>query len=164
MTASSGTAARDWKLVVEAEADVNGPLLVASEFANLRVATPYLTMTYPAAATEPGKPIEYPITIENLTPFEGEATVELIGLPPGVTTTPMKITKDSKQVVFPLAVAADAKVGHHRQLFCNVVITEQGEPVIHSIGGGELRVDEPLPPEQPEKTAQQASASTGEST
>ena len=163
ITASAGTAAREWKMVVEAESDVNGPLLIASEFANLRVAAPYLTMTYPAAATEPGKPIDYPIAIENVTPFEGEATVTLIGLPPGVTTTPLTITKDSKQLVFPLAVAGDAKIGHHKQLFCSVVITEQGEPVTHTLVGGELRIDEPLPPEQPEKTAQQAPAVTGES-
>ena len=45
------------------------------------------------------------------TPFEGAAKVELVGLPPGVTTTPQEITKDSTEVMFPLVVAADARVG-----------------------------------------------------
>jgi hypothetical protein len=79
------------------------------------------------------------------TPFEGTAKVELVGLPPGVTAAPQEITKDSKEVKFPLTVAADARVGHHKQLTCQVTITENGEPVVHLIGGGELRVDAPLP-------------------
>jgi len=29
---------------------------------------------------------------------------------------------------------------------CRAVVTQNGEPVTHSLGTGELRVDEPLPP------------------
>lgn len=163
ITAAGNASTKEWNIVVTAEADVNGPLLTSSDFAKLRVASPYLAMTYPAAATEPGKSIDYPIAVEQLTPFEGEANVELMGVPPGVKVEPQKITKETKQIVFPLAVAADAKVGHHKQLFCRVIVTEQGEPVTHSLGGGELRIDQPLPPEKPEKTAQQAADAKGES-
>ncbi len=161
LTTSGDAWARDWKIVVVAEADVNGPVRASSEFVTVRVAAPYLAMTYPPAATEPGKSIDYPIGIEIRTPFEGSAKVDLIGLPPGVTTTSQEITKDSKQVVFPLTVAADARVGHHKQLFCQVLIMENGERVVHSIGGGELRIDEPLPANQ---VSQPTAPSTGGST
>jgi len=148
LTTSGDAWTRDWKIIVVAEADVNGPVRTSSEFATLRLAPQYLAMTFPPAATEQGKSLDYTIAIENKTPFEGAAKVELVGLPPGVTTTPQEITKDSKEVKFPLAVAADARVGHHKQLFCQVTITENEEPVLHTVGTGELRIDAPLPPAQ----------------
>ncbi|MCC6491996.1 MAG: PPC domain-containing protein [Pirellulales bacterium] len=160
MTTAGNAWARDWKIIVVAEADVNGPVRTSTEFATLKLVPPYLAMTFPPVATEQGKPIDYPIAIQQTTPFEGPATVELVGLPPGVTTSPQEITKDSTEVKFPLAVAADARVGHHRQLYCQVTITQNGEPVVHTIGTGELRIDEPLPPAQ---TAQQPPPSGGES-
>jgi hypothetical protein len=160
LTTAGNAWARDWKIIVVAEADVNGPVRTSSEFATLRIVPQYLAMTFPPAATEQGKPIDYAIAIEQRTPFEGAAKVDLVGLPPGVTTTPQEITKDSKEVKFPLTVAADARVGHHKQLYCQISIMENGEPVLHTVGTGELRIDAPLPPSQ---TAQQGAAPGGES-
>jgi hypothetical protein len=158
LTTNGDAWVRDWKIVVVAEADVNGPVRTSTEFATLRLVPQYLAMTFPPAATEQGKPIDYKIGIEPKTSFSGAAKVELLGLPPGVSTTPLEITAESKDVTFPLTVAADARAGLHKQLFCQVTIIENGEPVVHSLGGGELRIDAPLPPEQ---TAAQASPPTG---
>jgi hypothetical protein len=36
--------------------------------------------------------------------------------------------------------------GNHASLFCQVVVTQNGEPVVHNIGTGALRIDVPLPP------------------
>lgn len=151
---------RDWKIVVVAEADVNGPVRTSSEFATLQLVAPYLAMAFPPTATEQGKSIDYAVAIAHKTPFEGSAKVELVGLPPGVTSTPQEITKDSAEVKFPLVVAPDARVGHHKQLCCQVTITENGEPVMHTIGTGELRVEAPLPANP---TAQGPATSGGES-
>jgi hypothetical protein len=159
LTTSGGATARDWKIVVVAEADANGPVRTSSEFATLRLVAPYLAMTFPPAAAEQGKNLDYKIVVEHQTPFAGAAKVELVGLPPGVTTTPQEITKDSLEVTFPLTVAADARVGHHKQLYCQVTVIENEEPVVHTIGTGELRIDAPLPPAQ---TAD-AAAPAGES-
>jgi len=154
LTTAAGATTRDWKIIVVAEADLNGPMRTSSEFATLRLVAPYLAMTFPPAATEQGKPLDYTIAVEHATPFEGPAKVELVGLPPGVTTAPQEITKESKEVKFPLTVAPDARVGHHKQLYCQVTIIENGEPVLHTVGTGELRIDAPLP-------AQTADAGTG---
>jgi hypothetical protein len=48
-------------------------------------------------------------------------------------------------VKFPLVVATDARVGHHKQVYCQVTIIENEEPVMHTIGTGELRIEAPLP-------------------
>jgi hypothetical protein len=117
-------------------------------------------MKFPPTATEQGKSVDYAVAIIHTTPFEGSAKVELVGLPPGVTSTPQEITKESTEVKFPLVVAPDARVGHHKQLYCQVTITENGEPVMHTIGVGELRVEAPLPVNP---TAQQSASPAGES-
>ncbi|HEX6960344.1 MAG TPA: PPC domain-containing protein [Lacipirellula sp.] len=145
LTTAGNASARDWKILVVAEADMNGPVRTASEFATLKIAAPYVALAYPTAATEQGKSIDYAVGVTVNTPFDGAAKVELVGLPPGVTTTPQEITKDSTEVKFPLAVAADARVGHHKQLICQVTVMENGEPVVHSIGAGQLRIEAPLP-------------------
>jgi hypothetical protein len=160
LTTAGNAWTRDWKIVVVGEADVNGPVRAASEFATLKLTPPYLAMTFPPATTEQGKPVEYKIAIETKTPFEGSAKVELVGLPPGVTTAAQQITKESKEVTFSLAVAGDARVGHHKQLYCVVTIMEKDEAVMHTIGPGELRIDAPLPAPQ---TAQQSPAAGGSS-
>ncbi len=36
--------------------------------------------------------------------------------------------------------------GNHANLFCQVVVTQNGEPIVHNIGTGTLRIDVPLPP------------------
>jgi hypothetical protein len=94
LTTAGNASVRDWKIIVVAEADVNGPVRTSSEFATLRLVTPYLAMTFPPATTEQGKSLDYTVTITHQTPFEGAAKVELVGLPPGVTSTPQDITKD----------------------------------------------------------------------
>jgi hypothetical protein len=65
-----------------------------------------------------------------------------------VTTQELKFTKDTKEVAFPLKVEATAPAGTHKNIFCQVVITENGEPVVHNVGSSELRIDVPIPPKK----------------
>jgi hypothetical protein len=160
LTAGGGAGTGEWPIIVVAEADLNGPMRTSSEFAKLRVAEPYLAMTFQAAATEQGRSLDYTIAVEQRTAFEGAAQVELLGLPPGVTAPPQEITQTTTEITFPLTVAADARVGHHKQLFCQVTILEHEEPVVHSIGGGALRIDAPPPATTAEPAAEPAGGST----
>ncbi|MGI9455333.1 MAG: hypothetical protein ACR2NU_02160 [Aeoliella sp.] len=146
ITANQNASVGEWPILVRGEANVAGQLVTCTPFTTLRVATPYLAMGLPKAKVEQGNSVSFPITIQQQTPFEGEATVELVGLPPGVTTAQATITKETTEIAFQLEVAADARPGKHRGIFCRVTLQEQGEPVVHSVGAGELRVDRPLPP------------------
>ena len=50
-------------------------------------------------------------------------------------------------MVFTADLAADAPVGQHKTLFCQVILTQKGEPIAHGVGGGGvLRIDAPPPP------------------
>ena len=147
LSAAGNAAAAKSKICVIGNADVNGPTWVASPFAELEVAPPFLTAKIEMTAAEQGKSAPVLINLEQKTPFEGKAKVKLVGLPPNATTAPeMEITSADKSVVFDVAAAAKTPVGQHNTLFCVVTVTKDGEPIVHNIGqGGVLRVDAPAP-------------------
>ena len=77
--------------------------------------------------------------------------MQLLGLPPKTATKELQLTKDMKELVFPIKVEKAAKPGTQKNIFCRVLITDKGEPVMHSrLGGTELRVDKPPPPKKNE--------------
>ena len=78
--------------------------------------------------------------------FPGEAEVTLIGLPNKVTTDVKKITKYTTDLVFHIKTDKVSPAGNHNSLFCQVVVMQNGEPILHNLGGGALRIDVPLPP------------------
>ena len=147
LNAAGNAQVKEHKIAVRGEATVGtGPVMVCSPFVNLRVSEPYLKFKYEAAAVELGAESDLVVKIETPKPFEGDATVQLLGLPNKVTTAPATLNKDAKELVFKVKAEADAAQGLNKSLFCQVVVTENGEPVIHNIGTGQIRVDKPLPP------------------
>lgn len=137
----------EYKMSVRGTATVgNGPVMIASPFVNFRMAEMYVKFTFQQAAIEQGKDGEIVVNIETAKPFEGNAPVTLYGLPNKVTTAAMELNKETKELIFKIKAEADAPAGKNQNLFCQVVITENGEPVLHNLGTGQLRVDQPLPP------------------
>ena len=79
--------------------------------------------------------------------FPGTAKVELLGLPPGSKTTTVEMTKDTKQLTFPITTEVNARTGLHRTLFCRLTVSYNGTTLTQNFGGrGTLRVDPPPPP------------------
>jgi len=76
--------------------------------------------------------------------FAGDAKMTLIGLPNRVTTAPVTITKDTTEAVFHLKTDAKTPPGETKSLFCQVLVMQNGEPILHNVGSGRLRVDPPL--------------------
>ncbi len=147
LNASADAAVADWQVCVLAEANTpQGPVLVASALTPLKVAEPFISMTLDLAATEQGKATSMLAKIETLRPFEGSATVELLGLPHGTSCPPQTFTKDQTELTFPIAVAADAKVGKHNGVFCRVLVPENGTTILHQTAmNSTLRIDAPSP-------------------
>lgn len=147
MNANGGAQVRKWKYAVIGSATVgNGPIYAASQLATLEIAAPFVTFAMERAAVEQGKPTEMFCKIQQNTAFTGPAKVTLLGLPNKVVTAPLEITKDTKEIGFKLTTDKASPAGTHRNIFCQVVVMVQGEPVHHNVGGTELRIDVPLPP------------------
>ena len=147
MNAAANAQVRKWKTAVLGVATVgNGPVWVSSQLATLEIAPPFVTFAMERAASEQGKNIEMFCKVRHNTPFAGAAKVRLVGLPPKATAADVEITKDTKEIVFKVTVDKASPPGQHRNIFCQVVVTQNGEPILHNVGGTELRIDVPLPP------------------
>jgi hypothetical protein len=147
MNADGGAELRTWKIVVNGASGVaSGPIMVSSQLANLTIANPYVGLAFQAASVDQGKEVDMAVKVAKAVDFPGEAQVTLIGLPNKVTTDVKKITKDTTDVLFHIKTDKVSPAGNHASLFCQIVITQNGEPIVHNIGTGALRIDVPLPP------------------
>lgn len=142
-----------WQVIAMGQANVNGGTVwVASQLANLDVAAPFVEFTINRTAAEQGQTAEIVCQVKHNAPFEGAAKATLFGLPNKVTATEVDLTKDATELVFPVKIDAESPVGKHKGVGCQVVITQNGEPICHNVGLTELRIDPPSPPKATAKT------------
>lgn len=154
VNANGGAQIRKWKVPVNGVATVgNGPIWVGSQLAMLEVAAPFVTIAMERAAVEQGKATDMFCKVHVDTPFDGKAKIKLIGLPNGVTAPDIEITKDTKEFAFHISTTPQSPAGLHKNLFCQLTIMKNGEPILHNLGGSELRLDVPLPKAQVAKAA-----------
>jgi hypothetical protein len=161
LNSSASAEVRKWNVAVLATAPVKGGnLWLSSPLAPLQVVERYVLGKFDAATTERGKSVKVVCKLEQKIPFEGKATVELLGLPSNTTAEKREITKDTTEVVFDVVTTEKSPAGLHKQLFCSLELTVNGEPVKHTVAtSGLLRIDAPKPPEPAApKVAKTASA------
>ncbi len=120
----------------------SGHIRVSSEIVDLTVTQPYLQL-----AAEPQsirRDSEGPLvwSVSHLTPFEGEATLTLHGLPKGVeVTSAPTVTPDSREAVFQLTVSPETLLGNITGIECEVTVMVDGAPVRQTAGQASLRID-----------------------
>jgi len=74
-----------------------------------------------------------------------------------------EITKNDKEVTFHVKVAANSPAGQHKSVFGQIVVTENGEPMAHSVGaGGIMRIDAPAGAKKAAPTGKAPEASPAE--
>ena len=146
INANDGAALKEWGIFVLGSADVNGTAWVSSQLATLEIAEPYVTFEMQRASCEQGEDAQLYCKINHNQPFEGKAKVQLIGLPAKITTDEfLEFDKDTEELTFNVKTVPDSPDGKHKNLFCQVTITEQGEPIVSRVGNTELQIDKPLP-------------------
>jgi hypothetical protein len=166
VNASGGAELKTWRILVDGtyiepppppapgaqqqrRGNRGGRLVVSSEFARLTVAPQFLALKFQPASVEQGKEVDLIVNVSKSTDFPGPAKLTLIGLPNKVTTEPVTITSRDTKVVFHLKIDAKTPPGESKDLFCQAVIFKDGEPIVHNLGTGRLRVDAPLPAKKP---------------
>ncbi len=140
-TATPGT----YPLTVLGESDGgSGIVYAASPYTELTIAPAYLTGSIPLTVVEQGKETELLCKLEHAVPFEGEATAQILGAPAATVIEPVKITKDTKEIIFKAKTEAATPVGKSTTLFCQVQVPVPGGTTIHRIAPGTVfRVDAP---------------------
>lgn len=114
-----------------------------SPFVPITVEEQYVTFEFAQSAVEQGKETLLPIKVTKRKDFDGEAEIQLLGLPANTTAAPMKLTKDMTEVMFTVKAAPEAPVSDNKNLFCQVLVPEAGTTVLHNLGTGRLRIDPP---------------------
>ena len=147
MTANGGAQIGTHKICVLGTAGYKaGSVEVATPFADLTVEDRLVDFAFNKAAVEQGQDTKVIVGLSPKRDFPGEATVQLLGLPAGASSEPIKVTKDVEEAVFDVKVAKDAKDGKHASIVARITVTQNEEPIIQTNGNIELRIDKPLPP------------------
>jgi hypothetical protein len=147
LTADGGASIRTWKIAVLGESSTgDGPLVVSSQLADLEVAEPRLRFQFQPATVEQGQKTSLVVKIEKTRKLDSPATIELLGLPNEVSSEVKTIDDASSEIVFPITTTGKSPPGLHKTIFLRAVVKAHDEPITHVVGGGELRIQQPLPP------------------
>lgn len=152
LTANDAAALGGWPLVAVAKADHLGELWVSSQLATLQVVAPFARLALPQAVGPRGATATLAGELHVDRAFQGEATARLVGLPPHCAAPALTLTADAREARFTVTIGPEARLGRHRNIFCELVVLEDGRPVTHHVGRTELRVDAPqadAPPPPP---------------
>lgn len=151
ITANGGAGLGTWPVIFFAYYNTpNGQAVTATAPIQLTVENSMFKYEFPKAAGELGATTSITIPVEILREYKGEAEVQLVGIPAGVTSPQpvQKITPETTTVTFPIEIDAKAKVGNHKTLVCQSRIKLDGEVIVQTNGTGQLRIDKPLPPKK----------------
>jgi hypothetical protein len=120
-----------------------GRVRTSTPFTKLEVSEPYLTIDLRRSSVERGKRGEVVGAIKENKPLPGAATVNLLRLPKGVTLVGAapQIKSGDKEVVFEVQATNDALLGLYKELACEVIVVDKGQPIHQQTGSGILRVD-----------------------
>lgn len=145
LNANGGAEIKKWKLLALGAAEINGTAWVSSQLATLEISAPLVTFEAQRASCEQGQTAQVYCKLNHTAPFEGAAKAQLLGLPAKVTAADLEFTKETQELTFQIQTDPTSPAGKHTTLFCQVVITRNGEPMVSRAAGTELQIDVPLP-------------------
>lgn len=155
LTANNGAGVGNWKICVTGRSGTRaqrggafGPdeaFRCSTQLADLKIEEQYHKLSFVKAAVEQGKETTITVKVQKLRDFPNEATAELAGLPANTTSQPVKFNKDTAELTFKVSAAKEAKPNRYTSVVCVTKIPVGDDVITHTIGGGELRIDAPLP-------------------
>ena len=147
LNASNKAEVRRWKTAVIASATVQGgAAYVSSQLAELEIAAPFIAGKINLTKVERGQTAKLICTLEQKVPFSGNAVARLVGLPANTTASDVEITQENKEAIFEVVTTEKSPLGSHKNVFCQVTLTRDGEPITHLIAQSSvLRIDAARP-------------------
>ncbi len=123
-----------------------GRVRVSSEIVSLTIAEPFVELSSQPASVRRGERVKYVWSVRHKSPFAGQATVKLLGLPKGVSAVePLPVlTKESKELTFQIEATDEALLGSVRGVTCEVAVQAGGQEIRQRTGNGTLRIDPKL--------------------
>jgi hypothetical protein len=149
LNASGDARPKTWQMVAIGSADAGqGTVWASSGLVPLTVSRQYVSGHLERANTIQGQPVNITCHLEQNIPFDGKATVRLMGLPVKVSAPDVEVTAADKQAVFNVTTDITSPPGQHHDLFCEVIIEKNGVKMrANTAFGGVIRID-PLSPKK----------------
>ena len=107
------------------------------------IAEPYVELASQPESVRRGEKKQYVWSVQQKSPFEGTASVKLLGLPKGVTVVePFPVlTNTSREIAFDIKATDEALLGSVRGMSCEVIVQAGGQEIRQRTGNGTLRID-----------------------
>ena len=120
-----------------------GQIRVSSQIVELTVAEPFVELASQPESLRRGEKKRFSWTVQQKSPFEGQASVKLLGLPKGVRVVePLPvITRESKELAFEIEATDEALLGAVGGLSCELTVRMAGQEIHQRTGKGTLRID-----------------------
>lgn len=121
----------------------DGQIRVSSRIVQLVIAEAFVEFATAPNSLRRGERKKISWNVTHKTPFEGSATVRLVGLPKGVEVhEPLPtVTRESKEIAFDIEATDDALIGSTKDITCEVTVTQAGQEIKQRSGRGVLRID-----------------------
>ena len=147
INATGDAKTKTWQIAVTASADAgHGTVWVSSDLVPLTVAKPFISAHLDRANAIQGQPVTVTCEFDQSLPFDGKASIKLLGLPVKVTAPDVQVSSTDKQAVFNVTTDPASPAGQHRDLFCQVTVQKSGvRMVANTAFGGVLRIDKATP-------------------
>lgn len=137
-----------WPIYVLGWSDVKGQAWISTQLSELEIAEPRVKAQMAMTSVTKGESAEMKCMLEQLIAFEGEATAELLGVPPNVkTNSPLKFNAETKELTFKFETNEKSPPGKHGP-FIRVTIPHNGATMVATAGRGQLRINKPRPPKK----------------
>ena len=137
-----------WPVYVIGWSQLDGQAWVSTQLSELEIAEPRVKIQMAMSSATQGESVEMKCTLEQLIAFEGEATAELIGVPPNIkTNSPLKFDSKTESLTFKFETTDKSPPGKHAP-FIRVKIPHNGETMVATAGRGQLRINKPKPPKK----------------
>ena len=133
-----------WSVYAMAQANVDGPVWVSSQLAELEIAQPFVTMDVSRTVCNQGESSSVHCKLNQQVPFEGEGTAELLGIPPHIEIPKLRFTSETKALDFEVLTTDKSPVGKHKGLFCRIAVPMNGDVIISTAGRSELQINKPV--------------------
>jgi hypothetical protein len=143
ISANGNAAPQKWKVCVVGSADFGkGPVFFSTQLQEIEVAAPLVAGQIARTFVDQGDSTTVTVKLEQKTPFEGKAKLQLLGLPPSTTADEQEITKETTEVKFSVKADKAAPAGQHKQLFVQFSLEKDGDTMTSAFAqGGILRID-----------------------
>jgi hypothetical protein len=143
INASGDAKTKTWQIAVIGSADAGqGSVWTSSMLAPLTVSKPFFYGQIDRSNAVQGDPVAITCHLNQNLPFDGPATLRLMGLPTKVMAPDVIVTSSDTQALFNVTTDPTTPAGQHKDLFCQITVEKSGvKMVANTAFGGVLRID-----------------------